>query len=55
MQVHMFDLSTHILIHEWMSKDDQSSSKLYISIEGPKYKVEEIFKKVEQKKKDGKY
>lgn len=51
----MLDLSTHTFIHEWMSKDGQSSSKLDISIEGLKCKVEEIFKKVEQKEKDGKY
>lgn len=34
-----------------MSKDGQSSSKLDISIGGLKYKVEEIFKKVERKRK----
>lgn len=34
-----------------MSKDGQSSSKLDISIRGLTYKVEEIFKKVERKRK----
>lgn len=52
---HMLYLSTHTLTYEWISEDGQSSWKLDISIEGLKYKAEEISPKVEQKERDGKY